>query len=188
MGEEKQKIHSRIIIEMAGAPKEHLVKTMELFIQKMKEDEYVKLIGEETADPVEKDKMWSLFSEMEIEVKDIALLIGFCFDYMPSSVEIISPENFRLNSTDFAGMLNDMQGRLHEIDIVMKGMSAENQLLKKNGSMLLNNIILFLLKEGEKELAELSVGAGIPEDQLKKFLDVLVKNNKIKESGSRYSV
>lgn len=188
MDDEKQRIHARIIIEMMGAPKEHIVKTMELLIEKMKEDENVNLIGAENADPIEKDKMWSFFSEMEIEVKDASMLIGFCFDYMPSSVEILSPNNFSLNSAVLGGLLNDMQTRLHQVDMVLKGVSAENQLLKKNGTMLLNNIIILLLRESEKSLDELSKRAGIPADQLKKFLEVLVNNNKITESEGKYSM
>jgi len=105
MDQEKSKIHARVIIEMMGAPKEHIVKTMEMLIDKIKEDEKeegnIKMIGSETADPVEKDSLWSIFSEIEVELKDVPSLIGFCFDYMPSSVEIISPNQFSFDSPDF---------------------------------------------------------------------------------------
>lgn len=192
MDEEKSKIHVRVIIEMMGAPKEHIVKTMDMLISKIKEDDEengnIKMIGSETAEPVEKDNLWSLFSEMEVEVKDVPALMGFCFDYMPSSVEIIKPASFSFQSSDFTGMLNDMQERLHQIDMMLKGVNAENQLLRKNGSMLLNNIVILLLKGGEKDINALSEGAGIPADQLKKFLGVLVKDGRIKESKGIYSI
>ena len=188
MEEEKPKVHARVIIDMMGAPKEHIVQTMELLIKKIDTDDNVTLVEAETAEPIEKESMWSLFSEIEITVKDIQYLIGFCFDYMPSSVEIIKPDKFRFDSLDFAGVLNDVQARLHQIDMILKGINAENKLLKKNGSMLLNNMVLLLLKEGEKDIDALAKGTGIPGDQLKQFLDVLTKGGRIKEIAGKYSL
>ena len=188
MEEEKQKVHARVIIDMMGAPKEHIVQTMELLIKKIDTDEIITLVEAETAEPIEKDNMWSLFSEIEITVKDIPSLIGFCFDYMPSSVEIIKPDKFRFDSLDFAGMLNDVQARLHQFDMILKGINAENRLLKKNGSMLLNNMVLLLLKDGEKDIDALAKGTGIPGEQLKQFLDVLTKGGRIKEIAGKYTL
>lgn len=186
MDEEKQKVHARVIIDMMGAPKEHIVQTMEILIKKIDDDENIVLVGAETADPIEKDTMWSLFSEIEITVKDIPQLIGFCFDYMPSSVEVLKPDNVKLAALDFAGMLNDIQARLHQIDMILKGVNAENRLLKKNGTMLLNNMVLLLLKDGEKDLDALAKGTGVVGEQLKKFLDVVAKGGRIKENAGKY--
>mgnify|MGYP006282711031 CR=1 FL=1 len=183
-----EKIHARVIIEMMGAPKEHIEKTMKILLEKLQSDEEVTLVGHETADATQKEKYWSLFTEAEVSVKNIPDLIGFCFDYMPSSVEILSPSKFTFNSHDFAGIINDMQTRLHQIDMVLKGVNAENQVLKKNGTLLLTNIITLLLKQGTKDSDELARGAGIPKEQLKDFLDFLVKNKKITETNGKYSL
>jgi len=72
--------------------------------------------------------------------------------------------------------------------MVLKGVNAENQILKKNGTMLLNNIVILLLKGSDKDINALSDSAGVPADQLEKFVEVLVKDGRIKKSDSRYSL
>ncbi|MBS3146459.1 hypothetical protein J4471_02065 [Candidatus Woesearchaeota archaeon] len=64
-----------------------------------------------------------------IEVILISVL-NFCFDYLPSSVEIIQPENINERSVDFAGFINDLMLKLHEYNIVIRNLQAENKVLK----------------------------------------------------------
>ena len=81
-----------------------------------------------------KDKMagfWSVFSEIELKFDDINEITVFCFEYMPSSIEILEPEELKFESTNFAGFLNDLLARLHEYDMVVKNLQAENMIMKK---------------------------------------------------------
>ena len=57
------------------------------------------VLNEEIADAKEKEKLWTTFVDMEMVVKGIPKLISFCFDYMPSSVEITKPEEFVLKKS-----------------------------------------------------------------------------------------
>ena len=46
--QEEQQILSRVIVEIAGKPKEHIESTMKLVLQKIKESKDIKIEKEET--------------------------------------------------------------------------------------------------------------------------------------------
>ncbi len=176
----------RAIVEMLGAPKEHIEKTLKDYVQKIKENKKIKVLSEEYAEPKEVQKLYSVFVELELRFKEMDEIINFCFDYMPSSIEIIEPEEVVLRSSDMTDFLNDLQGRLHKVDGMLKSMMAENKVLKKNGLTIVKNVIVVALKDGPKDSEELSKLTGLPKDHLQKFLNNLVKQNKIKEENGRY--
>lgn len=127
------KILTRIVIEVAGFPKEHIEEVMKKIVEKIKEN--FEVTKSEIFDIVElKDKMagfWSIFSEMEIKFEDINTITIFCFEYMPSSIEILEPEELKFESSMITGFLNDVLARLHEYDMVVKNLQAENMMMKK---------------------------------------------------------
>ncbi|MEK6835259.1 MAG: hypothetical protein AABX61_03290 [Nanoarchaeota archaeon] len=127
-------ISARVVIEIAGFPKEHIEQVMQKVVDKVKEN--FKVIKSEIFDTVElKDKMagfWSVFTEIELKFDDINALTVFCFEYMPSSMEILEPEELKFGRMDFGGFINDLLARLHEYDMVVKNLQAENMVMKKN--------------------------------------------------------
>lgn len=129
--EQPPKITARIIIEILGTPKEHVETTMKQVIIKMKNEEHVKLLKETTYETEQIKEFFSTFSELEIEVKNIEKLIGIIFDYMPSSLEILEPKNLVIDTTEIAGVLNDLIAKLHRYDSLVRDLHAENMLLKK---------------------------------------------------------
>jgi len=185
---EEQEILSRVIIEVAGKPKEYIEKTIRLVIDKIKEEKDVKVEKQEIFDAKEKEGIWSTYTELELLTKDISTLIGLCFDYMPSSVEIIKPSNLNFDTNSLGNLLNDLLTRLHQVDMVIKNLKAENVVLEKNGTMLLKNGIMLSVKEKEKTLKEISSLIGIKEEQLKPFIDNLVKEGKIMENNGKYAI
>src|SRR3989344_3928264 len=91
-------LKARAIIEILGSPEEHVKKTMQMILDKIKQYPDTKIIKEKMF-PAEKmgDKnLWSTFTELDMEVKNVQILTGFCFDFMPSSLEIIEPEEMAL--------------------------------------------------------------------------------------------
>ena len=180
-------IHFRAIIEMMGAPKDHLMNTIKSYVNKLKNEskDYV-VVDEYYAEPKPADKLFTTFVELEMLAKSSEHVVWFCFDWMPSSVEIIEPETITYKSQDFTSLLNDLQARLHTIDMALKETKARSDIIERNASIILKNNILLNLKDGEKELKELSKGTGIPEDQLKPFLDNMVKEGRIEKKGLVY--
>ena len=189
---EKGQVHFRTIIEVVGRPKEHVEETIREHVEKIKKDEDLEIVNQDFADvKKEEDKenqegLWSTFVELELWIKNLPSLIGFCFDYMPSSVEILAPEEMQLKANMLNGFLNDLQAKLHHLDMAVKQLSMENQFLRNNTNKLLKNMItLLLLKDGRKceELAKIT---GIKPEDLQVFLDKMVEENELKKTGDKY--
>jgi len=127
------KIRARLIIEIAGFPKEHVEKTLTLLKSKFCENKKeVKIEYSQIAPPKKiSEKMWSGFVEFEILIPNLAMLIEIIFDYYPSSVEIIEPEEITENITALNGVLNDLSARLHKYDALIKALKAKIALLHK---------------------------------------------------------
>jgi len=125
------KIQTKIVIEILGTPKEHVEKTMKDVIEKLKNEKDVKMLRETTYEAEQIEKMWSTFSDLEIEVEDVSKLIGICFDYMPSSIEILEPHKMDLETVKLSELFNDLMAKLHKADMLLKNAIAENTMLKK---------------------------------------------------------
>ncbi|MBI5073433.1 hypothetical protein HZA99_06470 [Candidatus Woesearchaeota archaeon] len=182
-------IKARVIIEMLGAPKEHIQQTLEFYIEKLKKDEKKIVIKSvEYVEPKEVNNLFSVFAELEIEFEDLPSLTYFCFDYMPSSIEIHAPDELIYDRNEYTNFLNDLQARLHKVDMLMKNLSAENKVVKKNGNTLARNIVVVSLESGPKALPEISRMSGMPEEHIKKFVNILVSEGKVKEADGKYQL
>ncbi len=185
----KQWIKTRVIIEMLGAPKEHIQETLTLYVEKIRNEEKKMILGKiDYAEPKEVNQLFSVFAEIELDFEDLPTITYFCFDYMPSSIEIFEPEELVQSSNDMTDFLNDLQGRLHKFDMLIKNLSAENKVIKRNGITLARNIVLVCLESGPKTLAEISRFSGMPEAHIKKFVNIFVKEGKITEENEKYAL
>ena len=180
-------VHARMIIEMMGGPVEYIQNTLVLFIEKLKQEQGIIILKEDFSEPEKKNKLYLVFAELEMMVKDSATLTFLCFDYMPSSIEIIEPQEFVFRAPDFSGFLNDLQARLHRIDMVVKEGTAHNKNLLRNTNLLLRNLVIVTLSyKGPIALAELSKRIGVGEQELGNFLKEMVHDGWIREEKGRY--
>ncbi|MFT4304905.1 MAG: PCI domain-containing protein [Candidatus Woesearchaeota archaeon] len=181
----------RAIIEILGKPKEHVVKTLNNYINKIKEDKDFDVEEEHYEEPVEQEDqkgVFSTFSEITFNINDINKLISFCFDYMPSSVEIIEPENFNLSSKHLTDLLNDMQSRLHHTEMLTKKLFEENKAFNSSLNVLTRNLVMLSLGNRSLDISTMSKLIGISEDKLKPFLDKMVEEKRIKFEDNLYSI
>ncbi len=185
---EETHIRSKIIIEILGKPKEHVEKTLRMYVDKIKEDSDLIVLNSEFADAQEKGDLWATFVELELVIKGVPKLIAFCFDYMPSSVEILKPEEFNMKKSTVEDLLNDLQARLHNVDMIIKQQKNENEFLKKNLNKSAGNAILIALAQGSLDKEKLSKVTGIASKELGIFLDNLIKENKISKENELYSL
>ena len=137
----EKKILFRAVIEVLGKPKEHVNDSLQNYIKNLKENERYQVTNEEYAEikKQEEQGMWAAFAELDVKADKIEDLIAFCFDYMPSVIEIIEPKEFNLVDNDLSSFLNDLQARLHHVDMLTKRMKMETDNLKINTSSLLKN-------------------------------------------------
>jgi len=131
MEDEKiQKILLRVVIEIAGFPKEHIEQTMNKLMENIKENYNVLKFDVFEANQIK--EVWSTFSEVEIYFDSVDKTVGFCIDYLPSSVEILEPPNVNIESFRFADVLNDLIGKLHMYETVIRNLRANNIVLESN--------------------------------------------------------
>ena len=185
---EQTHIRCKIIIEVLGKPKEHIEKTIRTYVDKIKDDSNLIVLKSEFADAQEKGDLWATFVELELIIKGIPKLIAFCFDYMPSSVEILKPEEFSMKKSTVEDLLNDLQARLHQVDMIVKQQKIENEFLKHNLNKSASNTILISLAFGNLDKEKISKITGIPDKELEIFLDKLIKENKISKENEIYSL
>ena len=178
-------ILARIIIEMLGAPKEHIDKTMETYVEKLKKTHTV--IKADVAPAEEKDKIFSTYAELEMRFKDLPSLLDFCFESMPSSVEVVEPGEFSIKLDRLNAFLNDLQSRLHEADAIIKTERTRQQILDANTLNVFRRFLLHVVEQGPKTASEISHYVGVHPRELTPFLDKLVSEKKIKKDGETYA-
>jgi hypothetical protein len=118
-----------IILEIIGRPPEHLKETLEKLIKNIGGEKDVKINSEkigEAREIKEQKNFYSSFAEIEVEVRDLFTLSLLTFKYMPSHIDIISPENLNMTNNDCNSILNELTRRLHGYDEIAKVLQMQN--------------------------------------------------------------
>ncbi len=184
--EGENRVLARVIIEMLGAPKVHIENALKEYVGEIGKSKELEIKKQEIAPATPQKELFSAFAELEISFKDPHALMNFCFDSMPSSVDIIEPENIKIESAPFTDMLNDLQARLHNNDMVIKTLRAKNQILDKNAKKILRNFIFLIIEKKPMKMDEISKKIGIKPEHMKLFLDELIKEGKLEEKEGMY--
>lgn len=175
------KIIFRAIIEVLGKPKEHVEFSLKEYLKNLKDDKRYNLTREEIADIKQQDKseLWAIFAEVEVETGKVQNLVDFCFDFMPSLLEIIEPDELHFKPIEITHFLNDLQAKLHGVDMIAKQLKAENDNLKFSVESLLSNQIMVLLKQNNLASEQLSKFTGVKKEYLEDFLDKMIDQGKV---------
>ncbi len=142
---EEKGINALFILEIIGKPKEHLIETLNKIIDQIDKEKGISIRRKEIKEPVlMKDKIgimnkekvqqkdfYTTFAEIEVEVEDILYLVILMFKYMPSHIEITSPEFIVLSNTGWNDILNELTRRLHGYDEIARIMQVEKNILEK---------------------------------------------------------
>ncbi len=176
-----KKILFRAVVEVLGKPKEHVDATLQGYIEKLTQNSSYQVVKKDLAELKQhkESELWMAFVELEIKTAGVAEIIDFCFDYMPSVIEIIEPEELQLDSLTVSSFLNDLQAKLHGVDMVAKQMKMENQLTNQSLAALLNNYILILLHDHNFTSEQLSKFMGMKQEILEDYLDKMIDEGKI---------
>lgn len=185
---DKGAIHLRAIFEIFGKPKENVDDAIKLLVEKLKTMDQYKIILEKYFDAKEVENMWSNFVELEILAKDLNSVIDLVIDYLPSSIEIIEPENVTLNANDMAGVLNDLSVRIIEINQEYQKAIIQSNIMRDKLNQVVAYTIINYLTKGPMSLDSLSDNTKIEPSDLKEFLDRLVKLNKIDFADEKYQL
>ena len=96
--------------------------------------------------------------------------------------------NIGFRSNELAAVLNDMVGRLHQINAMATKTNFEKKSLKMNMLNMLRNTVMILLNFKDMNLEQLSKSSGVKESDLKPLLDSMVKEKKINLNDNIYSL
>ncbi|MFH0797883.1 MAG: hypothetical protein V1906_00570 [Candidatus Woesearchaeota archaeon] len=135
-----QKVTARIILEVMGMPKEHVEQALKDTIKKLKDDGRVRLSNAKTYETEQIEEFWSTFAEVEFEADDIKNVLDICFDYQPSTLEILEPAGVEVDTAYLASMFNDLLAKLHQYNAVVKNMEAEKMLMRIEIDKLSGNV------------------------------------------------
>lgn len=183
---EDKKVVTRVILEMLGAPKDYIESTMKNYVTKLKK-EGIDIIVEVYEEAIPQGKLFNTFAELEIKFNNLKQLLDFCFDAMPSSVEILDPIEFKINANEMSDFLNDLQARIHQSDMIVKTVNAQKTLLDRNTLAVFQNFIVHQLKE-PKNIDELAKPMGINSEDLKPFVERLIEQNKVKKVDDKFTL
>ena len=133
-------IHCHAIIEILGKPKEYIDEVLRALVEKIKREKPIEVIKEKFSEPKDHGSYFTSFVEIEMVLENMKILQEFIFSYMPSSVEIISPSELKINMNDANYLFNDLAGRLHGYDDITKQLKAANILLTSKLKQFIPNL------------------------------------------------
>jgi hypothetical protein len=186
---EKGEYKALTILEIVGKPKEHIEKTLKDYIKQIEKDKRYAVASTSTKRAKKLEgEMYSAFAELTFYTKDMQSILDFALDYLPASIEIEEPEKITLKNTSASAIVNDFLVKLHQVDMVAKGLKQKNLILSKSVGILIQNAILILLNLGPKTKEEIGKYVGVRDEQLSTFLKMLKDDKKIAEKDGRYSL
>jgi len=127
-----EKILACLILEILGRPADYVKKSLEIVTEKMGSEKGVKIANKKMSEPkpIEKTDFFTTFGEIEAEFDNLNTLLLIVFNYMPSHVEIIKPNDFRIGNFDLSGMISEIIRKLHQYDEIAKRVIIERNILE----------------------------------------------------------
>jgi len=141
-------LHTNIIFEIVGKPKEHIENTLKAYIENIKQDEELHIVNEEFESAEEMEEgVFGAVAELEIILPNIEKLNWLCINFSPASVEILEPDKKTITQKEIGDWTNDLLSRLHEIGMIQKNLKGQFDVLVKNFNAMTRNAIILSLKE-----------------------------------------
>jgi len=127
-------VRAVLIIEVLGKPAEYVTSALKTILGAMKKDKALIVYDQKFYDPKQVEKFpsfYTAFIEVELLANNFRKLMEVCFDYMPSSLEVMEPPELKLNINDANLVINDLASRLHKYDEITKKLNLEKQALQR---------------------------------------------------------
>jgi hypothetical protein len=128
----ENELELRCSVELIAKPKETVVDALKRLVHGIEENgKKLEVSSESYSEPklVEKD-FYSAFATFNIKA-DFMSLVNFVLDYAPSSIEVLKPGKMEVSLADLQTTLNDISGRLNEMDHLIKLYSTQLLLTDK---------------------------------------------------------
>ena len=129
-----EKFQVNIVLEILGRPPEHVKEALNALITRLGTEKGVRIIDKEIHEPIpaqNSKNLFTTFAEITLEIDSLYSYLGVLFAYMPSHIEIISPEKITLSNIDLNDLGNKLIQRLHDYDAITKKALYDIQILTK---------------------------------------------------------
>jgi len=126
-------INAILIVEILGKPAEHLTEALKDIIEKMTGGDGINVVDStiNTPRPLEKQPgFFTSFAEIEVNVESVNHMVSLMFNFMPSHVEILSPEKIAMSNNNWNDILNELIRKLHQYDELAKILQMEKKVLE----------------------------------------------------------
>lgn len=130
-----EEIKAILIFEMLGRPAEHLKNTFGQFIDKISQEDGLEILNRKINEPKKveqaQQELFTTFSEVEINFKNLLSLLKIIFVYMPSHIEITNPSELKIKNFELNSIMTELARKLHQYDEVAKRLAIERAILQR---------------------------------------------------------
>ncbi|MEK6947605.1 MAG: hypothetical protein AABX19_00020 [Nanoarchaeota archaeon] len=124
---------ARAIIEVIGHPEDHVNEISKKVLENLKKENGITIIKEEpNSAELVKENIYAAHVEVELKFFDLGKLLNFCYEYLPSEMQIIDAEKIVLSSNEMNNGLGEMLRRLHSLNLMLHNLNEANKELKDN--------------------------------------------------------
>lgn len=120
-----EKIKAIFTFEMLGRPPEHIIETLEKFINKIDEQKGMKVLSRKIHEPkpIEDENakgLFTSFAEVELLLDNLNLAFIAVLNIMPANVEIVEPDTMMLKNFELTSVLSELAIKLHGYDDIAR--------------------------------------------------------------------
>ncbi len=149
-----EKIVATMVIEIMGRPAAHVAETLNTIVVKLGAEKGVSLLNKKYHEPKlaeNSEEVFVAFAEVEVEFDSLENYLNVLFSYMPSHVEVVSPERMECSNFDLTDLGNKIVQRLHNYDSIAKQILLERKALFDRIEKISPGILKKVEEETKKE-------------------------------------
>lgn len=121
----------KALIEIIGFPENHVNESVEKVMEMLSKESIMKIVKKDIEKAKKVKELWSSIIEVEIDLDDLTALNKFCFDYLPTSIEIQDVKELKFETKEINYYLNDLLAKIHQYNNVIRNLHAETTVLKQ---------------------------------------------------------
>jgi len=131
-----EKIRAMFVFEIMGRPPEHIVATMNQFLDKLAEIPAIKIEDRKVHEPkqIERENVTDLFSsfaEVELVGDDLEIIMDVILNMLPAHVEIIEPLDLKIQNFELSSLFSKLAIKIHKYDEIAKAALINQNILTK---------------------------------------------------------
>jgi len=114
-------IQANFIFEVIGKPADYVEESLKNLLDVLEKEKNAKVIRrDQHKSEVYEETLFSTFAEVTILVENLRRFMNIIYDYMPSSIEIVEPQEIKIKYLDLNVVMNELANSLHRHDIELK--------------------------------------------------------------------